>query len=75
MYSFGVTLYELVTGGQHPFSDLGFQSEIDDAVIKGRRVDPVTKKGAAPWPDMEDLIDRCLHPVPDQRPTVSSDLV
>ena len=70
MYSYGITLYELVTMGKHPFDDLGFRSELDDAVTKGRRLDPITTKGAAPWPDIEDLIDHCLEPVPEHRPTV-----
>lgn len=65
-------MYELVTHGKHVFDDLTFRNELDDAVLQGRAIDPITKKGCAPWPDLEDLIDLCLEPIPDYRPDVST---
>jgi len=69
MYSFGMLLYELVTGGRRPFEDLRFRNELDAAVMQGRMIDPITDNGSSPWPDIEDLIDHLLEPRADMRPT------
>ena len=69
MYSFGMFLYELVTGGAKPFEDLRFRSELDAAVMKGRALDPITSYGAPPWPDMADLIEHVLEPQQAKRAT------
>jgi leucine-rich repeat kinase 2 len=69
MYSFGMFLYELVTGGRRPFEDLRFRNELDAAVIQGRMVDPITDSGSSPWPDIADLIEHLLEPRADMRPT------
>ncbi|XP_064633559.1 leucine-rich repeat serine/threonine-protein kinase 2-like isoform X2 [Lineus longissimus] len=67
VYSFGITLYTLVTGGHHPFHDLTFRNQLDEAVTRPVQVDPITNKNCPPWPDMEDIIDHCLVQVPEQR--------
>ncbi|EDO37102.1 predicted protein [Nematostella vectensis] len=69
MYSFGMFLYELVTGGKRPFEDLRFRSELDAAVVQGRMVEPITDSGCPPWPDVSDMIEHLLEPRPDLRPT------
>ena len=70
MYSFGMFLYELVTGGTRPFEDLRFRHELDAAVMKGRALDPITSSSdCPPWPDVADLIAHCLEPRPNRRAT------
>lgn len=69
MYSFGMFLYELVTGGTKPFEDLRFRHELDAAVLKGRALDPITSSDCPPWPDMADLIAHALEPQPHKRAT------
>lgn len=70
MYSFGMFLYELVTGGTRPFEDLRFRHELDAAVLKGRALDPITcSPSCAPWPDVADLIAHCVEPHPNRRAT------
>jgi serine/threonine protein kinase len=34
IYSYGITLYTLVTGGHHPFRDLTFRNQLDEAVTR-----------------------------------------
>lgn len=70
LYSFGMLLYELVTGGKRPFEELRFRNELDAAVMQGRMIDPITTdNGSSPWPDIEDLIEHLLEPRADMRPT------
>ncbi|XP_038069543.1 leucine-rich repeat serine/threonine-protein kinase 2-like isoform X2 [Patiria miniata] len=69
VYSFGILLYEMVTGGHKPFEELEFRAELDEAVMKGRQLPPLTHSGIAPWPDLQELIDYCLEHVPQHRPT------
>ena len=69
MYSLGMLLYELVTGGRRPFEELKFRCELDAAVLQGRALDPITAEGCPPWPDMADLIEQLLEAEPDKRPT------
>ncbi|CAH1784290.1 unnamed protein product [Owenia fusiformis] len=69
IFSFGITLYELVTGGRHPFDELAFRSELDEAVLKGKAIEPITTKSCAPWPDLQELLDQCLLQTPESRPT------
>ena len=62
VYSYGMTCYEIVTG-RLPFEDL---RAIDyDVVIRGER--PKLPSDIEPW--IRDLITRCWHPDPLERPT------
>ena len=62
VYSYGMTCYEVVTG-QIPFEDL--RASDYDVVIRGER--PKLPSDIEPW--MKDLITRCWHPNPLERPT------
>ncbi|XP_077988732.1 leucine-rich repeat serine/threonine-protein kinase 2-like [Glandiceps talaboti] len=69
VYSFGILLYEMVTGGKKPFEELAFRNELDDAVMKGRLLPPIAVGGPVQWPDVQDLINHCVEQVPEERPT------
>ena len=73
MFSFGVTLYELVTCGVHPFDDNaeGFGYKLDNSISAGLRPQPLSSHGVT-WSSMQDVIELCLAPVPDERPSVSN---
>uniref|UniRef100_K1QN12 non-specific serine/threonine protein kinase n=1 Tax=Magallana gigas TaxID=29159 RepID=K1QN12_MAGGI len=71
VFSLGITLYALVTGGRHPFDDYDFKSEMDRVVAEGHLPPPITHKGCAPWPDMQKILASCMHQSPDRRPTSS----
>jgi len=62
VYSYGMTCYEIVTG-RVPFEDLCAGDY--DVVIRGER--PELPSDIEPW--MRDLITRCWHPNPLERPT------
>ena len=62
VYSYGMTCYDIVTG-RLPFEDLCASDY--DVVICGER--PKLPKDIEPW--MEDLITRCWHLNPLERPT------
>lgn len=34
VFSYGITLYVLVTGGRHPFDEFEFKSEMDRAIAE-----------------------------------------
>ncbi|XP_063952426.1 leucine-rich repeat serine/threonine-protein kinase 2-like isoform X4 [Lytechinus pictus] len=69
IYSFGILLYELVSEGRRPFEEMEFRTEIDEAVIKGQHLPPISQGGVAPWPDLQELIDHCTEHIPESRPT------
>lgn len=69
VFSLGITLYALVTGGRHPFDDYDFKSEMDRVIAEGHLPPPITHKGCAPWPDMQKILASCMHQSPDRRPT------
>ena len=64
IFAFGVTLFELVTGGGRPFGDAPFLNDMDSAGGKSRPIESITTFGEEPWPDLEDLIMHCLQPQP-----------
>ncbi|XP_076447984.1 leucine-rich repeat serine/threonine-protein kinase 2-like [Babylonia areolata] len=68
VFSFGILMYMVLTAGQHPFEELDFQNERDKAFADNTPVTPITQRGSVPWPDMADLINQCMHQVPDYRP-------
>ena len=69
IFSLGMLFYELATGGKQPFNNLKFRSELDEAVINGRPVEPIIMADSPPWPDMQDLLDNMLVTKPECRPT------
>ena len=56
IYAFGIVAYYVVTNGTHPFEDIHFADQIDKAVLANTKFPSISERGAAPWPDMEDLI-------------------
>ncbi|XP_076111293.1 leucine-rich repeat serine/threonine-protein kinase 2-like isoform X1 [Mytilus galloprovincialis] len=72
VFSYGITLYSLLTNGKHPFSEFECKGEMDKAIAEGQSVHPITEKDVPPWPGMQALLLDCLHPGPDQRPESSA---
>ncbi|CAG5133130.1 unnamed protein product, partial [Candidula unifasciata] len=68
IFSLGILMYMVVTGGIHPFDGLEFNGEIDKAFADNLPIPPFTKRGCPPWPDYQDLVTQCLNQVPDYRP-------
>ena len=62
--SFGVTFYEIITGGLHPYGDFPFQSQLDTMILNKQPINKISKYGCLPWTDIENLIQKCLHPNP-----------
>ncbi|XP_033759236.1 leucine-rich repeat serine/threonine-protein kinase 2-like isoform X1 [Pecten maximus] len=67
VFSYGITLYALLTSGRHPFDEFEFKSEMDRAIAEGVTMSAITQRGASPWPDMESLLNECLYNSPDKR--------
>lgn len=72
VYSYGVTLYQLVTKGKHPYQYAESTNELDDAVLRNTPIHAIVDRGIPPWPDMEDLIHLCCLRDVDSRPTVNN---
>uniref|UniRef100_A0A0B6ZU60 Protein kinase domain-containing protein n=1 Tax=Arion vulgaris TaxID=1028688 RepID=A0A0B6ZU60_9EUPU len=69
IFSLGILMYMVLTGGIHPFDNLKWcNSETDKAFAENLPIPPVTKKGCPPWPDYQELVTQCLNQVPDYRP-------
>ncbi|GFO07401.1 leucine-rich repeat serine/threonine-protein kinase 2, partial [Plakobranchus ocellatus] len=69
IFSLGILMYMVLSGGLHPFDELEFKSEIDKAFAENLPIPPITQRGCPPWPDLEKLISECVSQVPDYRPT------
>ena len=70
VYSFGMLVYEVATGGRHPYHDMRSRAELDEATLRALPVQPLSAHRVPPWPDLEDVILHCLRPAPEKRPTV-----
>lgn len=69
VYSFGVALWEILTNGSIPFSDIAFDHQVRNLVANGER--PRFPPGAlrrAP-PEFVELIKKCWHQKADRRPS------
>ncbi len=66
VYSLGVVLYQMVTG-RRPFDGRGAK-HISTAILKGNPTTPSTY-GQTVSQELDDLILRTLHKLPQQRPT------
>ncbi|XP_060085692.1 leucine-rich repeat serine/threonine-protein kinase 2-like [Ylistrum balloti] len=67
VFSYGITLYGLLTSGRHPFDEFEFKSEMDRAIAEGVTMPVITQRGANAWLDMENLLNGCLNSSPDKR--------
>ncbi|KAK3762803.1 hypothetical protein RRG08_040498 [Elysia crispata] len=72
IFSLGILMYMVLTGGMHPFDELEFKSEIDKAFAENLPIPPITQRGCPPWPDLEKMISECVSQGPDDRPTAHS---
>ena len=41
--SFGVTFYEIITGGMHPYGDIPFQSQLDAMILMNKPINSISK--------------------------------
>uniref|UniRef100_A0A8C8VP56 non-specific serine/threonine protein kinase n=1 Tax=Pelusios castaneus TaxID=367368 RepID=A0A8C8VP56_9SAUR len=69
VYSFGLLLYDILTAGGRITEGMKFPNEFDELAIHGKLPDPVKEYGCAPWPEVENLISKCLKENPQERPT------
>ncbi|KAK3610610.1 hypothetical protein CHS0354_009068 [Potamilus streckersoni] len=69
VFSYGLTIYVMLTEGRHPFDEFESKSEMDRAIAENHSIPPITMKGGEHWPDMEYLLMQCLQTLPDSRPT------
>ncbi|KAM4748897.1 leucine-rich repeat serine/threonine-protein kinase 2 [Rhinophrynus dorsalis] len=69
VYSFGLLLYDILTGGARMTEGLKFPNEFDELAIHGKLPDPVKEYNCAAWPEVEVLIKKCLKENPQERPT------
>ncbi len=66
MYSFGVSLYEMLTGAP-PFDEAN-PRQVLDLHLKEKHI-PLAEKLIFIYPDLSELLDRLLEKNPDARPT------
>lgn len=69
IFSYGIMLYMLLSGGKHPFDHLKDAYEIEQAILDEQSISLPSCKNAGTWPDMLDILHQCLDHNPDRRPT------
>nr|XP_056703232.1 leucine-rich repeat serine/threonine-protein kinase 2 [Euleptes europaea] len=69
VYSFGLLLYDILTAGGRILEGMKFPNEFDELAIHGKLPDPVKEYSCSPWPEVENLIKKCLKENPQERPT------
>ncbi|XP_060100725.1 leucine-rich repeat serine/threonine-protein kinase 2 isoform X2 [Heteronotia binoei] len=74
VYSFGLLLYDILTAGGRILEGMKFPNEFDELAIHGKLPDPVKEYSCSPWPEVENLIKKCLKENPQERPTSAQDI-
>ncbi|XP_029473217.1 leucine-rich repeat serine/threonine-protein kinase 2 isoform X2 [Rhinatrema bivittatum] len=69
VYSFGLLLYDILTAGARLVESIKFPNEFDEMAVHSKLPDPVKEYNCAPWPEVENLIKKCLKENPQERPT------
>ncbi|XP_030072525.1 leucine-rich repeat serine/threonine-protein kinase 2 [Microcaecilia unicolor] len=69
VYSFGLLLYDILTAGARLVESIKFPNEFDELAVHGKLPDPVREYNCSPWPEVENLIKKCLKENPQERPT------
>jgi serine/threonine protein kinase len=75
VYSLGVTLYELASGGLGPYSASRMDSEAVLAQVKSGQTVPLHTFAPDAPPKLERIIQRAMHPEPAQRYQSAEELV